>query len=100
MDSRPNLQTIFMQICNNVYFQPPESLKLNYPAIVFKLDDIKNTFADDDVYKQSRHYKVTVIDKNPDSEIMNEVSKLPRTKFVTSFQSDNLNHYVFTINYK
>ena len=26
----------------NVYFQPPESLKLNYPAIVYSLSNISN----------------------------------------------------------
>ena len=44
MDSRPNLQTMLEQILGsrNVYFQPPESLKLNYPAIVYKRSNIRN----------------------------------------------------------
>lgn len=100
MDNRPNLQTLLKQFCNNVYFQPPESLKLNYPAIVYKRSDIRNTFADDEVYKQSHFYEVTVIDKNPDSEIVNKVSKLPGIRFNRHFRSDNLNHDVFTIYYK
>lgn len=100
MDNRPNLQTLLKQFCNNVYFQPPESLKLIYPAIVFKRSDIRNTFADDEVYKQSIFYELTVIDKNPDSEIANKVSKLPGIRFNRHFQSDNLNHDVFTIYYK
>jgi hypothetical protein len=100
MDNRPNLQTLLKQFCNNVYFQPPESLKLNYPAIVYKRSDIRNTFADDEVYKQSFQYELTVIDKNPDSEIVNKVSKLPKVRFNRHFQSDNLNHDVFTIYYK
>jgi len=33
-----------------VYFQPPSSVRMNYPAIVYVLDDIKNTFANDGVY--------------------------------------------------
>ena len=55
MDSRPNLQTKLEQILGsrNVYFQPPESIKLNYPAIVYKRSNIQNTFADNEVYKQS-----------------------------------------------
>ena len=31
------------------YFQPPETVKMKYPAIVYELDDIRNEFADDGV---------------------------------------------------
>ena len=101
MDSRPNLQTMLEQILGsrNVYFQPPESLKLNYPAIVYKRSNIRNTFAGDNVYNQSYFYEITVIDKNPDSEIVNKVSKLPTCRFDRHFKSDNLNHDVFTLYY-
>lgn len=101
MDSRPNLQTQLEQILEsrNVYFQPPESLKLNYPAIVYKRSNIQNTFADDNVYKQSYFYEITVIDRKPDSQITRKLSKLPKIRFDRSFNYDNLNHDVFTIYY-
>ena len=83
----------------NVYFQPPESVKMNYPAIVYGLDDIENQYANDGVYLSQRRYSVTVIDKNPDSEIVGKVAELPRCKFNRSYQKDNLNHYVFTLFY-
>ena len=44
------------------YFQPPESIKMNYPAIVYSLDDIDKTYANDGVYLSNRRYAVTVID--------------------------------------
>ena len=31
---------------NNVYFQPPESVKLKYPAVVYSRSEIKQTKAD------------------------------------------------------
>ena len=101
MPSRLDLQYLLESIPGvvKVYFQPPESIKLVYPAIVFKYNDIKNNFADDSVYRQSWYYQITVIDKNPDSGIMKAVSKLPGIKFDRHFVSDNLNHYVFTIYY-
>ena len=34
----------------HVYFQPPESVKMRYPAIVYNLDYIENKHADDGVY--------------------------------------------------
>lgn len=99
MASRLELHTKLKELLGlkNVYFQPPASVKMKYPAIVYELDDIDNKFADDSVYKQSLKYKITVMDFNPDSEIVKKVSKLPRCRFNQYFASDNINHYVFTL---
>ena len=83
----------------NVYFQPPESVKMKYPAIVYGLEDIENTFANDGVYLSKRKYLVTVIDEDPDSEIVVKISQLPTCRFNRHFESDNLNHDVFTLYY-
>lgn len=83
----------------NVYFQPPVSVSMKYPAIVYERDNIRNSHADDGVYKQSLVYSVTVIDFDPDSEIVDKISKLPKCSFSRHFTSDNLNHYVFTLYY-
>ena len=83
----------------NVYFQPPVSVSMKYPAIVYERDNIHNSHADDGVYKQSLVYSVTVIDFDPDSEIVEKISKLPKCSFSRHFTSDNLNHDVFTLYY-
>ena len=83
----------------NVYFQPPASVRINYPAIVYTRSDIDNTFADDSVYMQSHFYEVTVIDEDPDSKIVEAVSKLPTCRFSRHFTSENLNHDTFIIYY-
>jgi hypothetical protein len=99
MPSRLELQTLFENILGsrNVYFQPPESVKMNYPAIVYGLDNIENSFADDGVYLSKKKYLVTVIDEDPDSPIVDKVATLPTCRFNRHFQSDNLNHYVFIL---
>lgn len=83
----------------NVYFQPPEDIKMNYPAIVYSRDSIDNTFANDDVYNQQRSYQLTVIDRDPDSEIVDRVSLMKMCTHNSHFTVDNLNHDVFTIYY-
>lgn len=83
----------------NVYFQPPETVKMNYPAIVYSRSKIVNTFADNGVYTQSDSYEVIVIDKNPDSEIVREISKISKCTFDRHYASDNLNHTSFTLYY-
>lgn len=99
MANRLSLQTKLEELLgsHNVYYQPPESLLMQYPAIVYSRSDIDNRFADDLVYLQFHAYEVTVIDKNPDSNIVELVSLLPGCRFDRHYTSDNLNHDVFTL---
>lgn len=83
----------------NVYFQPPESLKLKYPCIVYERSAIDNLHGSNKTYVQFHGYQVTVIDKDPDSAIVDKVSKFDKTKFSRHFASDGLNHDIFTIYY-
>jgi hypothetical protein len=101
MPSRLELQTLLEEILGsrNVYFQPPESVKMKYPAIVYSLKDIDNTFANDRVYLSKRKYLITVIDEDPDSKIVEKVSQLPTCRFNRHFESDNLNHDVFILEF-
>jgi len=101
MPSRLELQTLLEELLGsrNVYFQPPESVKMNYPAIVYGLEDIKNTFANDRVYLSKRKYLITVIDEDPDSPIVGRVASLPSCRFNRHFESDNLNHDVFILEF-
>lgn len=99
MASRLFLQAQLEQLLGspNVYFQPPESVKMNYPAIVYALDDLKNAHADDGVYLSYKRYSVTVIDKNPDSPFVDAVAKMQTCRFNRHYKSDNLNHWNFSI---
>ena len=81
----------------NVYYQPPASVQMQYPAIRYSRYNIENEPADNIPYKQSHFYQLTVIDADPDSEIVHKVSKLPMCVFDRHYTADNLNHDVFTI---
>ena len=79
------------------YFQPPSSVKMKYPAIVYALNDIDNAFADNMVYLSARKYSVTVIDSDPDSSLVGKVASMSTSKFNRHYTKDNLNHDVFEI---
>lgn len=81
----------------NVYFQPPATTQMKYPAIVYSRSRINNLSADNDVYIQDKRYQLIVIDSNPDSEIVERISKLPTCQHDRQYKSENLNHDVFTI---
>lgn len=99
MASRLELHALLRLIVPNVYYQPPPSVRMNYPAIVYSRKNIDNTFANDSVYKQDHFYELIVIDKNPDSVYVETISKLPKCNYDRHYTADNLNHDVFTIYY-
>lgn len=80
-----------------VYYQPPESTKLTYPCIIYSLGNEKVKYANNILYKGKISYTVTIIDKDPDSPIPEEIRKLDYCSFDRGYASDNLNHFVFTI---
>lgn len=99
MPIRLNLQMALEELLGskNVYFQPPESIKLKYPCIIYSLDTINPRFADNVPYGVDKRYAVTIIDRNPDSTIPDELSKWPLTFFIRFYTSNNLNHWVFNM---
>lgn len=81
----------------SVYFQPPENLQMVYPCIVYQRDRASTDFADDEPWRVTKRYQVTVIDRNPDSPIPDAIQTLPMCLFDRAFASDNLNHDVYNI---
>ena len=101
MASRLSLQTMLEELLGsrNVYFQPPASVYMQYPAIVYSRRRIENVHADNTIYNQYTSYEVTVIDEEPDSEIVVKMSKLPMCTHDRHYAADGLNHDTFTLYY-
>ena len=101
MADRSELNAKFVSILGsgNVYFQPPETIKMRYPCIVYDISGIPEKFANNGPYKVDRRYSVTVIDRDPDSKIPDDILKLRYCTFDRHFVSDNLHHFTFTLYY-
>lgn len=85
-------------ICKNLYFQPPENIKMKYPCIVYHRATGDTQFANNIPYLRRPQYEVTVIDLDPDSPIIDEFwKKFPLARFSRHFTYDNLNHDSFTL---
>jgi hypothetical protein len=99
MSERQDLHTILKEIMgdNPVYFQPPSTVKMAYPCIVYKRSMIKTKFADNSPYMQKKRYTITVIDKDPDSSLPDQIGALQLCSFDRHFTFDNLNHDVYNI---
>lgn len=94
---REKLHTILMSLVDHVYFQPPNNLTLQYPCIVYNRDRANSEFADNTTYRYTKGYEVTVIDRDPNSEIPDKVAHLETANHSRFFVVDNLNHDVFTL---
>lgn len=83
----------------NVYYQPPENLKMGYPAIRYSLSDIESLKADDTLYVGFRGYDVVVIDKNPENPVIEKLLALPNSSYDRHYVNDNLYHDIIKIYY-
>lgn len=86
---------------SNVYYRAPESVKLRYPAFVYKLSSIDSKNADNRKYLHETEYEVTYIGKDPDFDTVNLMyNEFDKIRFVRRFTSDNLVHDVFYLYWK
>lgn len=101
MSRRIDLQNLLEDILGekHVYYQPPESLKLEYPAIVYSKSRIDKRAANDSAYNLNTRYELIVIDKRPDNLVIEKLLTLPYCSYDRNYKSDNLNHDVLTIYY-
>lgn len=99
MAPRLNLHNILVGILGspNVYFQPPPSVFMKYPAIVYRRDDMNTTHANNKPYINMKRYQVIVIHEDVDSDIPGKIAELPLCSFDRFYTADNLNHDVFNI---
>lgn len=95
--SRLQLHQILESFTDNVYFQPPVNIQLEYPCIIYKRDFADTKFANDKPYDHTLRYMVTVIDQDPDSVIPDKVASMPMSLFNRFYTADNLNHDVYNV---
>lgn len=101
MASRLELQTKLEELLGsrNVYYQPPESISMNYPAIVYSRDEIDKKSANNSTYLLTNRYEVIVIDRLPDNPVIEKLMQLPMCTYERGYKNDNLNHDVLTLYY-
>jgi len=99
MGNRVDFQRMLEGLTPNVYYQPPSSISIRYPSIVYSKRGVKNLKANNMNHVQRQAYSVTVMDKNPDSPIAAALHNLPYCTYDRSYVNEGLNHDVFVIYY-
>ena len=101
MASRIDLQKEVEKLLNsrNVYYQTPETVKMEYPAIRYSKSDVDTIFANDKPYMHKNQYEIIVIDKKPDNPVIDKILSMPMCTYDRHYTADNLNHDVMTLYY-
>ena len=97
--------TLHEELCTilgsrNVYFQTPESVKMQYDAIRYGLagKDIKR--ANNKAYLSTNQYEGVIIPSDPDTTIPDKlIANFEMCSLGRPYTADNLNHYPFTLYY-
>lgn len=84
----------------HVYFQPPESIRMTYPAIVYHRRTTDAQYADNGTYRNMQSYDVTVISRDPDFVALLDIpAHFQYCRSDRHYAADNLNHDTFVIYY-
>lgn len=84
---------------SNVYFQPPENLKMKFPCIVYERAKLEPDFADNIPYKIDKVYYVTCIYDDPDSDLPLKIAALPMCVHQRHYKSDDMYHDQYRLVY-
>ena len=101
MANRLDLQSLLEELLGsrNVYYMPPEGLKMQYDAIRYSKQNIVKTYANNGAYSMKDCYELIVIAKLPDHPVIKKLLSLPYCSYNRHYVADNLNHDVLTIYY-
>ena len=83
----------------NVYYKPPESIKMQYPAIRYSKKNIQSVYANNSKYLMRDCYELIVISRSPDHPVIKKLLALPYCSYDRPYVADNLYHDVLTIYY-
>lgn len=99
MADRLELHSVLQELLgsSNVYYQPPESIKMQYDAIRYSKKTIDSKYANDRKYSMIDCYEVMVISRLPDNLVINKLLSLPYCSYDRHYVADNLHHDVLTI---
>lgn len=102
MERRLQLQQELEEILgtDNVYFQPPENVKLSYPCIVYTKAAPSTEHADNHVYRYTQRYDVTVMYLDPDSDLSRRLlDHFCLCSIDRTYTYENLHHDAITLYY-
>lgn len=81
------------------YYSPPTGKEMQYPCVVYKLNGSNPIHADNIPYIVNLSWDITIIDEDPDSAIAGQMMGLSKCRFIRSYPSIDLNHFLFELSF-
>lgn len=99
-DRRLELHDLLLLHVDNCYFQPPSDVSMDYPCIVYRRMSKDSTKANNKTYFYTQGYSLTVIDRDPDTDIPSGVlENFAMSEEETTYTIDNLHHTSISLYY-
>lgn len=101
MRSRLDMQEYLQQLLGskNVYFQPPEGMRISYPAFIYNPSKRGDRFANNSRYLKRRSYFVQYVSPTYDERFVESILDQDYCSFDRYFAKDDLHHFNFTMFY-
>ena len=106
MDPSLNNRLKFHQVLINalgegykVYFQPPETLQMTYPCVVYHRRYLDSVKADNIKYLKNTQYQVVLVSRDPDDEAISKLDDIKNSRYISHSVVDGLYHDAFEIYY-
>lgn len=79
-----------------LYYQPPESMRLEYPCMIYHLKDMSSNYADNRPYMKLISFDITYVTRSPSSSVPVAMTDQSLMSFDRYYTADNLHHYAYT----
>ncbi|MCF0227858.1 MAG: hypothetical protein HUJ52_03490 [Malacoplasma sp.] len=103
MNRRLELQAKLEEILGsrNVYYNPMESTKIEYPAIVYRPNSFYIRKADNKIYNDIRSYTITTLyNSAKDNPVVDKLlNEFEYISYSSHYIADNINHDNFNLYY-
>ena len=100
MGTRLELHEELLKFVPNVYFQPPTSMQIKYPCVIYAKSDKDVVYANDTKYRSIQLYDLTLIEQKPDTDIADRIfTHFGYCDITQYYVADNLNHTKLNLYY-
>lgn len=83
----------------NVYYQPPATVKMKYPCIVYHREGSDVLRSDNGIHRKLKRYSVTYIDTSSSEVVTDLLEEMQYCGFNNKIVVDNLYHSYLTLYY-
>lgn len=98
--SQKDLDDILLELLGegvHRYFQPPPSLQIKYPCVVYEISSGNSQYADNHLYIYENRYTLTYLTRHANDSNNEKIQTLQKCRFDRRYCSNGLYHNVYDL---